>query len=123
MLIYNNLTINRPYYEIIKPMMEKIYYQLLNDVNDKNYSSPIFKHHLNHYILGDCYRDTETHAITALPDDIVADYIASMTNDYFIDLHKYLFPNDALSSRVHYVSYFDQLYVLVMYTFNKYFFE
>lgn len=107
MLIYNNPTINQPYYEIIKPMMEKMYYQLLNDVNDRNYSSPIFRHHLNHYILGDCYRDTETRAITALPDDIVVDYIASMTDDYFIDLYKYLFPNDALSGQVHYISYFD----------------
>lgn len=105
--IYNNPKINNPYYEIVKPMMEKIYYHLKDDINYKNYSSPIFQHHLNHNILGNCYRNKKTRAIEALPDDIVVDYIASMTDDYFIDLHKYLFPSDKLYEKVHYMSYFE----------------
>lgn len=107
-LIYNNSKINEPYYEIIKPMMEKIYYRLNDDIENKNYQSPIFQHHLNHKILGNCYRDEHTRAIRALSDDIVVDYIASMTDDYFIDLYKYLFPEDKLYEKVHYVSYFEK---------------
>ena len=40
------------------------------------------------------------------PHDIVVDYIASMTDNYFIDLHGYLFPESPL--RVEYKGYFDE---------------
>lgn len=36
---------------------------------------------------------------------IVTDYIASMTDDYFVDLYSYLFPDGGL--RLGYVGYFD----------------
>ncbi|MBQ9607352.1 MAG: hypothetical protein IJV16_09310, partial [Lachnospiraceae bacterium] len=39
------------------------------------------------------------------PDDMVVDYIASMTDDYFIDLHALLFPGS--SHKVSYLGYFD----------------
>ena len=38
-------------------------------------------------------------------DDIVVDYLASMTDDYFIDLYKYLFPKGKYS--IKYVPYFE----------------
>lgn len=106
-LIYNNPKINQPYYEIIKPMMKNMYFRLRDDVEARNYNSTIFKHHLNHNILGSFYRDKYSRAIIASPDDIVVDYIASMTDDYFIDLYKYMFPDDKLYEQVHYVSYFE----------------
>ena len=34
----------------------------------------------------------------------MVDYIASMTDDYFIDLHRYLFPDS--SYKVEYTGYF-----------------
>ena len=40
------------------------------------------------------------------PDDIVVDYIASMTDDYFIDLYAYLFPDDPFNQKVRYIPYF-----------------
>ena len=36
----------------------------------------------------------------------MVDYIASMTDDYFIDLHRYLFPNSPY--KVDYSGYFDK---------------
>ena len=39
------------------------------------------------------------------PNQLVVDYIASMTDDYFIDLHHYLFPDS--SYQVKYQGYFD----------------
>ncbi|MBD5500462.1 MAG: phosphohydrolase, partial [Lachnospiraceae bacterium] len=39
------------------------------------------------------------------PNEIVVDYIASMTDDYFIDLYKYLFPTG--KHQVDYIGYFD----------------
>ena len=38
------------------------------------------------------------------------DYIASMTDDYLIDLHRYLFPDS--SYYVEYTGYFNDLYAL-----------
>ena len=76
---------------IVRPMMEKIYERLLNDVVTNNLESPIFTHHIelvenSYYRKGkDLYRD-ETE-----PNQLVVDYIASMTDDYFIDLYTRLF--------------------------------
>ena len=37
----------------------------------------------------------------------IFDFIASMTDDYFIDLYEYLFPNGTY--KVDYVGYFDNI--------------
>lgn len=39
-------------------------------------------------------------------DDIVVDYIASMTDDYFLDLYIHEFENDELCKKIKYVPYF-----------------
>ena len=39
------------------------------------------------------------------PNQIVVDFIASMTDDYFIELHRYMFPDS--SYPVVYKGYFD----------------
>ena len=44
------------------------------------------------------------------PNQLVVDYIASMTDDYLIDLHHFLFPNSSYS--VEYTGYFNDLYDL-----------
>ena len=87
----------------VKPMMANIYGQLLEDLRRNNQKSPIFSHHID-YI--DWYARKR-----AVPygneehNQIVVDYIASMTDDYLIDLHHYLFPNSDL--KVDYFGYFD----------------
>jgi dGTPase len=87
----------------IKPMMSELYDRLLNDLLNKNKESPIFKHHINyvnkaHYTRIIPYEKTE-------PNQIVVDYIASMTDDYFVDLYAHLFPNS--DKKIEYVGYFD----------------
>jgi dGTPase len=104
--IYNNPDLVKPYDEVIKPMMNKIYNQFICDIDDKNYSSYVFKHYLNHAIQGNCYRNKSTRAIIANNHDIVTDFIASMTDDYFLDLFKELYPDNELNLKIKYVSYF-----------------
>ncbi len=87
----------------IKPMMVDIYDQLFDDLKNCRTSSPIYTHHIDyvntaHYTRRIPYESSDPH-------QIVVDYIASMTDDYFIELHKYLFPNSALN--VKYKGYFD----------------
>lgn len=86
-----------------KPMMEEIYEQLLEDLTHGRKNSPIFTHHIDyvnqtHYSRQIPYESTE-------PNQMVVDYIASMTDDYFIDLHHFLFPDSRY--KVEYKGYFD----------------
>ena len=87
----------------VKPMMAEIYGQLLDDLKQHRESSPIFKEHIN-YVNNVHYKRTVPYEKTE-PNQIVVDYIASMTDDYFIELHRYLFPNSDL--RVAYKGYFN----------------
>ncbi len=91
-VIYRDKKINSQYNDIIKPMFADLYYKLLNDISNKNENSIIYKHHINP--IG--YALNKYHNIDYLSEEknqIVVDYIASMTDDYFIALHKLLFPD------------------------------
>ncbi len=86
----------------VRPMMQKMYYKLLSDLKSGNRTSPIFTHHVdfitnNHYAPNTPYIETE-------PNEIVVDYMASMTDDYCTDLYNYLFPNSDV--KIVYSGYF-----------------
>ena len=87
----------------VKPMMENIYGQLLEDLRKNNRKSPIFPHHIDY--INWYARKRATPYGKEEHNQIVVDYIASMTDDYLIDLHRYLFPGSDLS--VEYTGYFD----------------
>ena len=87
-----------------KPMMGEIYGQMLDDLRAGKKDSPVFRHHVD-YINSSRYRRDIPYGKED-PNRIVVDFIASMTDDYFIDLHRYLFPDSAL--KVNYVGYFEQ---------------
>ena len=104
-MIYEADTSRQKLTDCVRPMMEQIYGQLLDDFKSGNKNSPIFTHHINYVnqMLPNRptpYEDTEA-------NQIVVDYIASMTDDYFIDLYHYMFPNSDLS--VEYLGYFEPL--------------
>lgn len=105
-LIYKNKKINDEYDDIIKPMFEEIYYALLNDVKKHNEDSIIYLHHINP-IGADLKKYQGIDYIEEEPNQIVVDFIASMTDDYFVDLYKHLFPKGKYS--IKYESYFDSL--------------
>ena len=89
----------------VRPMMGEIYAQLLEDLKQGNRYSPIFTHHIDyvnqtHYPREVPYESTE-------PNQMVVDYIASMTDDYFIDLYNILFPDSPY--RVRYRGYFEEM--------------
>ena len=87
-----------------KPMMGEIYEQMLSDLLHNKVSSPIFRHHINYINSARYVRQTPYGKED--PNQIVVDYIASMTDDYLIDLHHYLFPDS--SYKVEYSGYFDK---------------
>ncbi|MBQ7861348.1 MAG: HD domain-containing protein, partial [Clostridia bacterium] len=103
MLIHKNDSVNDVLQNTVKPMMSDVYAKLLDDLIKGNLASPIFSHHIDyvnsaHYARSIPYESTE-------PNQIVTDYIASMTDDYFIDLYEYLFPGS--DKKITYKGYFD----------------
>ena len=105
--IYKNQKIDQAYDEDIKPMFYEIYYALLRDVKAKDETSVIYKHHIHFIDNSRKYYTDHSSYIEEEPNQIVVDYIASMTDDYFIDLYSYLFPKGKY--KVQYVSYFDDM--------------
>lgn len=102
-LIYGKDTTRVQLADNAKPMMEEIYGQLLDDLRNEKKNSPIFTHHIAY--VNQCYYSREIPYENSEPNQIVVDYIASMTDDYFIDLHHYMYPNSP--HRVEYLGYFD----------------
>ena len=88
----------------VKPMMEQIYGTMLDDLKNNRQSSFIFKHHID-YVNRTYYKRTKPYE-SSDPNQIVVDYIASMTDSYFIELYRALFPDSDL--KVQYKGYFNQ---------------
>ena len=99
-IIYGNKAVAKHYDETISPMMFKLYDKLLSDLESGNRSSTIFKHHIE--MLESLKRDKPY--IEEDKHEIVVDYIASMTDDYFIDLYEHLFPKSPY--KIDYKGYF-----------------
>ena len=104
-LIYNTDKVSKVLDDKVRPIMHRMYKKLLSDVKEGNKSSPIFKHHIdfianNHYKPRLPYLETE-------PNQIVIDYMASMTDDYCTELYNYMFPDKPID--FHYHGYFEDL--------------
>ncbi len=102
--IYKEKSVRDKLENTVKPMMVQLFERLMSDLADSNTASPIFTHHIGflenkvHYKRTAPYTETEH-------SQIVADYIASMTDDYFVDLYKHLFPESKI--KIEYTGYFD----------------
>lgn len=90
--------------EKIYPMFDAVYDKLYKELSQDKKDSIIFTHHLA-YIenYAKFYQDKPTYRELD-PNDIVVDFIASMTDDFFIDLYHHYFPNEAGS--IEYKGYF-----------------
>ena len=100
--IYNNKDAKNQE-DVIKGMAKLLYDKLLLDLENSDRTSPIFLHHVDYldkpyYKRPFNYLETDNH-------QIVVDFIASMTDDYFIEIFNHLFPKSSLA--VTYKGYFE----------------
>lgn len=102
--IYKSDKVKSVFDETVMPMMRDIYEKMLSDLKENKTDSPIFRHHVK-FVEKPYFRRSESYLKTD-PNQIVVDYIASMTDDYLVDLHGYLFPNSKL--KIDYKGYFDK---------------
>ncbi len=101
--IYMSGSVNEQYDKCLRPMFEMLYEKLLSDFEDKD--SLIWSHHIDFANTRRKFYGTEIDYVDEnTVDDIVVDYIASMTDDYFIDICAHLLPN---APKVTYTGYFD----------------
>ena len=105
-IIYNHEKLNAPYETIIRPLFEGLYERLLSDVKQQNTESPVYRHYLSGSLLGKRYFDADGKLIVE-PNDVVTDFIACMTDDYFIDICKHLHIDDGLTAQIKYHEYFE----------------
>ena len=83
------------YEEEIRPMFEELYEQLLRDLKTNNESSPLFKHHIEKIERQRRLYDDDAPYRKEEPHQIVVDYLAAMTDEYFLAAHKFICPTAA----------------------------
>ena len=99
--IYHSPQAHETFDRYIKVMMARLYERLREDVLAGDEGSFIFRHHINAWML----KGDESYANQPV-DDIVVDYIASMTDEYLVDLFNFLYPEEAVGEQELYVPYF-----------------
>ena len=102
--IYQIKDVSKLYEEQIKPMFEELYLALLKDAVSHNENSYLYTHHIKNVEFNTRFYQREIPYRDSEPDDLVTDYIASMTDDYFVDLYKEMFPKG--KHKVEYIGYF-----------------
>ncbi|MBE7049307.1 MAG: HD domain-containing protein [Ruminococcaceae bacterium] len=101
--IYLSDTVKKVQQETIRPMYFNVFKKLLSDIRLGRKDSYIFRHHINYINNVRSYYSDIDYFESNTPEDIVVDYIASMTDDYFSDLYEYYYPD---FKKPEYVSYF-----------------
>lgn len=92
-MIYRNRELDDLYENEIRPMFGQMYGELLRQAKSRERNTILYRHHIsyvkkNNYRIPDGavpYEETE-------PNQMVVDYLASVTDDYFLALYKELFP-------------------------------
>lgn len=103
--IYFNEALERTYEENIQPMFHLMYEKLLDDLKAGDKNSIIYRHHIDFVRENTATYGADTYLENTEKNQVVVDFMASMTDDYFVDLFEYLFPESPY--KIQYVSYFE----------------
>lgn len=100
--IYKNPQVDSVY-QVIKPMFQEVYQALLKQAQERDRNSILFRHHMNY--PPENKRNYEEY-VEEEPNQIVVDFISSMTDDYFLALYHELFPKGKYD--IPFQGYFDK---------------
>lgn len=105
-MIYNNKKLNDLYNNEIRPMFYELYEEFRHQAESHDKDSILYRHHIsyveeNNYHVRDKYGAYEDQN----PDQLVVDFLASVTDDYFIELYHHIFPKG--KHGVKFTGYFD----------------
>ncbi len=103
--IYNKTVSSAKLDVTVKPMMADLYEKFLYDLDHNIESSPIYTEHIA-FVERTPYKRRSPYIETE-HNQIVVDYISSMTDDYFVEIHQFLFPDSKYP--IEYKGYFEHL--------------
>ena len=103
--IYFKEAVQHQVRDSVVPMMEQMYEQIYRDAVSHDRSSCLYQHHIasvldkqQWYPAAVPYEETDPH-------DLTVDFIAAMTDDYFVDYYAELFPKSKY--HISYIGYFE----------------
>ena len=91
-LIYEREGLQGKAGDVVQEMFHELYDRLLADLLAGDESSPIFTHHVARLCAASRSITPEGYVDGTDPDQVVVDYLASMTDNYFTELYAHLFP-------------------------------
>ena len=104
--IYKMEAVQKQVRESVVPMMEEMYAQIYQDAVSHNKSSCLYRHHIEAVKEKQLWYPADIPYDESDPDDLTMDFIAAMTDDYFVDYYAELFPKSKY--HISYVGYFDE---------------
>lgn len=93
-LIYNGEGMTEDAGNLVEEMFARLYARLADDLARGDESSPVFRHHIAKLCAKSRSITADAHLAEGI-DQVVVDYLSSMTDDYFLSLYRHLFPDDA----------------------------
>lgn len=91
----------------IRPMFEELYEAILSDLSAQNENAPVFRHFVERIERQRSLYEDERPYCTESPYQIAVDYLASMTDEYFLAAHRFMCPQSSHSVEFH--DYFDDI--------------
>lgn len=89
--IYKQKKVVHYYGETVRPMMTKLYERIVSDLETGDESSIVYRHHIRFVCEKRAFIDKGAAYLRTPPPVIAADYIAGMTDDYFLELYDHLY--------------------------------
>ena len=105
--IYMQEDVQQQVRDTVIPMMEQMYEQIYSDAVSRNENSCLYRHHIAAVKEKQIWYPADRPYADSDPNDLTMDYIAAMTDDYFVDYYAHLFPHSKL--RISYHGYFDEI--------------
>ena len=90
----------------VAPMFERVYCRVVRDIREGGDESFVHRHHIDFINASPYKRGAIPYGEREDADTVACDYIASMTDDYLVDLYAHLYPDAPLP--VEYRGYFDK---------------
>lgn len=81
---------------IVEEMFFELYHRLLEEAKAGNLDSPLYRHHVKQLERASRSFDVDAY-LNQDPNTVVVDFIASMTDSYFMSVYEHLFPNKTRS--------------------------
>lgn len=104
--IYFQEAVQKQVRDSVVPMMEQMYERIYQDAVNRDKHSCLYRHHIAAVLEKQRWYPADKPYTETAPDDLTVDFIAAMTDDYFVDYYHELFPDSPY--HIEYVGYFDE---------------